>query len=138
MCFGEPAPVKQRYGISTTTFTPAQRSAQLFQPVGGWPAWRILIETAIQIMPSLTLLRIERGSGICQGQRSSQALMDRPFPVAGSWRLQPILTAAANRTMYFTIPARGRRRYGISTTTFSSAARMALLFPLAGAWSRLE
>src|SRR5947207_13971643 len=36
MCFGEPALVKPRYGISTTTFSSVRRTAQLSWPAGAW------------------------------------------------------------------------------------------------------
>src|SRR6266581_6130714 len=52
-------------------------------------------------------------SGIYQDQRSSEALMAPPFPVAGDWWLQPILTATVNRTMCFTRRARVKQRCGI-------------------------
>src|SRR5438105_10128382 len=35
-CSTEPAPVRQRYGISTITFLSAPRTAQLFRLVGVW------------------------------------------------------------------------------------------------------
>src|SRR4029453_8782444 len=89
-------------------------------------------------MPCPSPLRAKRRFGICQGQRSSEALMGRPFRVAGRWRLQPTLTAAATRIMCFTKPAPIKQRYGISITTFSLAVRTAQLCQPAGVWLRRE
>src|SRR6266480_3420738 len=41
LCFTDPPRVKQRYGISITTFTSAPLTARLSRPAGAWPkgAW---------------------------------------------------------------------------------------------------
>ena len=76
--------IKRRSGISTITCSSATFTGQLFRLAGGWWVWRILTAMGIQIICYIICPLDRQRSGIYQDQHSSEALMGRPFPVAGT------------------------------------------------------
>src|SRR6266498_838244 len=88
---------RRRYGILTTTFALAARSALRCGLAGTWRVWRILIATVIQISSYATPVRGRRRYGILI---ITCALAARSAPrcgLAGAWRGWRILTTTESQ-----------------------------------------